>query len=102
MAKPNPLAQGLNQISPRQDARPQPSATESPAPHPRSKVPPSRGGRVLVGGFFTPEVQTALKVIAAEERTTLQALLTEAINTVFAKRGRPEIAGLPPKAEARQ
>jgi hypothetical protein len=39
-----------------------------------------------------------LKVLAAEERTTLQALLTEAINTVFAKRGRPEIAGLPPRA----
>lgn len=99
MAKPNPLAQGLNQISARPAA---PVAVPSPAAptkgSPRSKVPPSRGGRVLVGGFFTPEVQTALKVIAAEERTTLQALLTEGINTVFAKRGRPEIAGLPPKA----
>jgi hypothetical protein len=36
-------------------------------------------------------------MVAAEERTTLQALLTEGINTVFVKRGRPEIAGLPPK-----
>jgi hypothetical protein len=53
---------------------------------------------VLVGGFFSPEVQTALKIIAAQERTTLQALLTEGINTIFAKRGHPEIAGLPPKA----
>jgi hypothetical protein len=40
---------------------------------------------VLIGGHFAPEVQTALKVIAAEERTTMQALLAEAINTVFAK-----------------
>ena len=99
MAKPNPLAQGLNQISARTAA---PVSVASAAAQPqgsaRSKVPPSRGGSVLVGGFFTPEVQTALKVIAAEERTTLQALLTEGINTVFAKRGRPEIAGLPPKA----
>jgi hypothetical protein len=99
MAKPNPLAQGLNQIAVRPPARVPsvvPSEPSEAAPTP-AKRPPSRGGRVLVGGFFSPEVQTALKVLAAEERTTLQALLTEAINTVFAKRGRPEIAGLPPK-----
>lgn len=99
MAKPNPLAQGLNQIS-RRGATPSvaPVAVDNAEGASRSKRAPSRGGRVLVGGFFTPEVQTALKVLAAEERTTLQALLTEAINTVFAKRGRPEIAGLPPRA----
>jgi predicted transcriptional regulator len=49
---------------------------------------------VLVGGHFAPEVQTALKIIAAEERTTVQALLAEAINTVFAKRRKPEIADI--------
>ncbi len=43
-------------------------------------------------GLFAPEVQTALKIIAAEERTTMQALLAEAINAVFAKRHKPEIA----------
>jgi hypothetical protein len=31
-------------------------------------------------------------MIAAEERTTVQALLTEGINTVFARRHKPEIA----------
>lgn len=102
MAKTNPLAQGLNQITGRGAAvRPtSPAAQGQPEPQEAraaSKRPPSRGGRVLVGGFFAPEVQTALKILAAEERTTLQALLTEAINTVFAKRGRPEIAALPPK-----
>ena len=97
MPKPNPLAQGLEQITrrPVEIAPPHP-VTALPA---RTKAAPSREGRVLVGGFFSPEVQTALKVIAAEERTTLQALLTEAINTVFAHRGRPEIAGLPAKPE---
>lgn len=99
MAKPNPLAQGLNQISKR-GAAPvvAPVVLKTEGAISRSTRAPSRGGRVLVGGFFTPEVQTALKVLAAEERTTLQALLTEAINTVFAKRGRPEIAGMPPRA----
>ena len=96
MPKPNPLSQGLEQIT----RRPVETAPQRPVAAPdRTKAAPSRHGRVLVGGFFSPEVQTALKVIAAEERTTLQALLTEAINTVFAHRGRPEIAGLPAKPE---
>jgi hypothetical protein len=55
----------------------------------------SRSGRVLVGGHFASEVQRALRILAAEEGTTIQALLAEGINTVFAKRGKPEIAGLP-------
>jgi hypothetical protein len=61
------------------------------------RAAPSRAGRVLIGGHFAPEVQTALKIVAAQERTTLQDLLTEAINMVLAKRGKPEIAGFPTK-----
>ena len=96
MAKPNPLSQGLNQLS----NHSQPIGGETvKTPSKKAKTVPSRDGRVLVGGFFAPEVQTALKVTAAQERTTLQELLTEAINTVFAKRGLPEIAGLPARQE---
>ena len=91
MAKQNPLSQGLNQLSRRLEPEVRETATAFPR---KGKSTPSRDGRVLVGGFFAPEVQTALKVTAAQERTTLQELLTEAINTVFAKRGLPEIAGL--------
>lgn len=86
MPKPNPLTQGLERQLPPARA----SATSLPVA--LKAAPPSRSGRVLVGGHFAPEVQTALKVIAAEERTTVQALLTEAINMVFAKRHKPEIA----------
>ena len=94
MAKPNPLAQGLNRAQ-----RPA-VATVSAAPEASREVEgkrgaPSRLGRVLIGGHFAPEVQTALKILAAEERTTVQALLAEAINLVLARRGKPEIAGLP-------
>lgn len=89
MPKPNPLTQGLEQRAPV-------SVVATPTPQPvratRPAVVPSRSGRVLVGGHYAPEVQTALKIIAAEERTTVQALLAEGINTVFAKRGKPEIA----------
>jgi len=48
----------------------------------------------LIGGHFAPEVQTALKIIAAEERTSVQALLTEGINAVLASRHKPQIAAL--------
>jgi hypothetical protein len=89
MPKPNPLTQGLEQ-------QPKAGRSAEPAQTPAKTVPPSRTGRVLVGAHFAPEVQTALKVIAAEERTTMQALLAEAINTVFAKRHKPEIAQLSP------
>ena len=55
-------------------------------------VPSSRAGRVLIAGHFAPEVQTALKIAAAEQRTTVQALLAEGINAVFARLGKPQIA----------
>ena len=95
MPKPNPLTQGLEKQA---SARVSPPALPSPPAQtvPKASPPPSRLGRVLVGGHFAPEVQTALKVIAAEERTTVQALLAEGINTVFAKRHKPEIATVLP------
>ncbi len=91
MPKPNPLAQGLNQAR----RTPAPVGIESAQPAGRAASAGSRSGRVLVGGHFAGEVQRALRIIAAEEGTTVQALLAEGINTVFAKRGKPEIAGLP-------
>ena len=91
MPKPNPLAQGLNQAR----RAPAPIDVAEPAAPARAGSAGSRSGRVLVGGHFASEVQRALRIIAAEEGTTVQALLAEGINTVFAKRGKPEIAGLP-------
>ena len=91
MPKSNPLAQGLNQA--RRAAAPVTIAPDS-ATTSRGGAS-SRLGRVLIGGHFASEVQRALRIIAAEEGTTMQALLAEGINTVFAKRGKPEIAGLP-------
>jgi hypothetical protein len=92
MPKPNPLTQGLEkQASARVSPPTLPAQTAA-----KASPPASRLGRVLVGGHFAPEVQTALKVIAAEERTTVQALLAEGINTVFAKRHKPEIAAVLP------
>ncbi len=86
MPKPNPLSQGLEQQQAPSRVISEPMKIVATS----GKTP--RNGRVLVGGHFAPEVQTALKIMAATERTTVQALLAEGINTVFAKRGKPEIA----------
>ena len=43
-------------------------------------------------GHFPVEVQTQLKIMAAEEHVTVQALLGEALDLLFAKRRKPQIA----------
>lgn len=51
----------------------------------------SREKTVLIGGHFPPEVQKQLRMIAAEEGTTNQALLAEALNLLFRKKGKDAI-----------
>ena len=99
MAKPNPLSQGLSQQA-RQTLPVAALAAAAPEDTPlrtAKPVPPSRAGRVLIGGHFAPEVQTELKVLAAQERTTVQQLVAEGINAVFARRHKPQIAALTPQ-----
>lgn len=102
MAKPNPLSQGLSQQAQARQAPPTvalvPAAAADPKPpHAPKALPPSRAGRVLIGGHFAPEVQTELKVLAAQERTTVQQLVAEGLNAVFARRHKPQIAALTPQ-----
>jgi hypothetical protein len=66
----------------------------APAPDQRA-VPhyrPGRAGKVNVTGYFDPAVKRELKRIALDEDTTIQELLAEALDDLFAKRGKPEIA----------
>lgn len=49
---------------------------------------------VLVGGHFPPAVLKQLRIIAAEEDTTNQALLEEALDLLFVKKGRVKIESL--------
>lgn len=95
MPKPNPLTQGLSRHTRKSDSVPVELAPESESqPKVPKGVPTSRIGRVLIGGHFAPEVQVALKVLAAEERTSVQALIAEGINAVLARRHKPQIATL--------
>lgn len=52
-----------------------------------------KGREMHIGGRFHPEVGRQLKLIAAEEQTSVLALLCEGINHVFQSRGKPPIAG---------
>ena len=52
---------------------------------------PSREGRKLVAGHFDPKVAKQLKLLAAEEETTVQALLEEALDLLFVKKGKGAI-----------
>ena len=55
---------------------------------------PGRDGKSNVTGYFPPEVKKQLRILAAERSTTIQDLLAEALNDLFAKHGKPEIAPL--------
>ena len=55
---------------------------------------PSRDNRRFVGGHFAPAVGKQLRMIAVEDETTVQALLEEALDLLFVKKGRQKIADL--------
>ena len=62
--------------------------TESRRLHSR----PGREGKSNVTGYFPLEVKRQLRLLAAEHDTTIQNLLAEALNDLFAKNSKPEIA----------
>lgn len=88
-AKTNPLQAGLDSLS-QAAASPAPVKAASSAPtkarKPRSR--PDRAEKALIGGHFPRAWKQQLRMIAAEEDTTSQALLEEALNLLFVKKGK--------------
>ena len=66
--------------------------TAPQAPAASSYVAPSRRGKKVVSGYFDSEVSKQLKLLCVENDTSLQALLTEALNDLFVKHGKSPIA----------
>lgn len=58
----------------------------------QEKKKPSKTETRLIGGHFSPAVQQRVRILAASEDTTIQALLAEALNDLFEKRGHSRIA----------
>ncbi len=74
----------------------QPSETASPSrrrkrTNARSQQPPSRQETRLIGGHFSPDVAKQIRILAAEEGVTIQALLEEALSDLLVKKGKKSI-----------
>lgn len=59
-----------------------------PATTPPAARAATRQGKKAVSAYFSPEVSRALNVLAAEQGTTLQALLGEAIDLLMRQHGK--------------
>ena len=57
----------------------------------RSPQPPSRQDTRLIGGHFSPDVAKQIRILAAEEGVTIQALLEEALSDLLVKKGKKSI-----------
>ena len=96
MAKRPDLRQALKPRTEVPVAAPQPAPQQdnasASAPAPKSPYfRPSREGKANVTGYFPPAVKKQLRILAADRDTTIQDLLAEALNDLFAKHGKPEI-----------
>ena len=89
MADPTDLRRAiLDQASRKESSVPLPPTPDTRG---RDTQQPSRVGKVSVTGYFTPEVRRQLRRLAADRDATIQMLLGEALNDLFAKHGLPEI-----------
>src|SRR5690349_19084716 len=73
----------------------QPIARESGDSVPRSvrtNVSATRAGKKVIAGHFDPGVSKALRSLALDQDTSVQALLQEALNDLFLKYSKPPIA----------
>ena len=68
------------------------SLAKSKADDERPTRSSSRAGKSFIGGYFPPEVAKQMRILAAEQDTTIQLLTAEALNHLFAAYGKPEIA----------
>jgi hypothetical protein len=92
MAQSNSLQAVLNRQKaslPEQGGRS--NTSQQKAGSPKEQREASRQGRHLIGGHFPSEVVKQLRILAAEEETTIQNLLGEAIDDLFVKKGKSRL-----------
>ena len=84
-AKPKTsLGSALKRAEVEASAGPDAPVRDAPRKYP---VPPSRLNTSLVGSHIDRRYGRALKVLAAEESSTVRSLLEEALEMLFAKKG---------------
>ena len=76
----------------RRDPEPAPAPS---LPKVRELVAPrTRVGTKQIAAHFPEDVAWQLRALAVERKTTVQNLMAEALNDLFAKHGKPEVAPL--------
>lgn len=75
----------------RMDAKPAP-AFISPEVREQAQPPKTRVGTKQIAAHFPEDVAWQLRALAVERKTTVQNLMAEALNDLFAKHGKPEVA----------
>lgn len=70
------------------------AASTAPAIAAAASKQPGRAGTKPITAHLPGQVRGQLKLLAAENSRTLQDLMSEAFNDLFAKYGKPEIAPL--------
>lgn len=68
---------------------PKPKAQKPASSKKQPYQPKSRVGKKAVVGYFTTKVTQQISILAATENKSIQALLGEAIDLLFEKRGLP-------------
>lgn len=76
---------GLKEALEADDAK---ASEQADMPEPTGSRAKAREGKKAVVGYFSPSVNRALRSVAADEDTTVQALLGEAIDLLMRARGR--------------
>ena len=70
--------------------------TEEAAGAPRKRAAvrgrQDRSDKRQIAGFFSPECAKQLRMLAAEQDTTVQELIRDGLNLMFQKHGKPPIA----------
>jgi hypothetical protein len=58
----------------------------------KPEIPPSRQGKIGINTYHDPAVAQQLKLLSAEKGISQQKLMAEALNMLFAKYGKGQIA----------
>lgn len=71
---------------------PEPPPSDSPQGAATRTEAKTRVGTKQVAAHFPADVAWQLRALAVERKTTVQSLMAEALNDLFAKYGKPEVA----------
>ena len=92
--KQTPAGQG-RAVTAKKQTKPAPAAKTGNKATPAAETSGRyRDSTVMVGGHFPPHVLRQLRMIAAEEDTTNQALIAEALDLLFTRKGKSKIGDL--------